>query len=57
VCGWMSQQQLQLIDYIREGNRVLREQLGRGRLRLNDDRRRRLAVRAKGLKQASPRGG
>ena len=23
VCGWMNQQQLQLIDYLREENRVL----------------------------------
>jgi hypothetical protein len=31
------------------GNRVLREQLGGRRLRFNDDQRRRLAVKAKGL--------
>ena len=28
LSGWMNQQQLQLIDYLREENRVLREQLG-----------------------------
>jgi hypothetical protein len=49
VAGWMNQRQLQMIDYLREENRVLREQLGVGRLRLNDNQRRRLAVRAKGL--------
>lgn len=49
VAGWMNQRQLQMIDYLREENRVLREQLGARRLRLNDDQRRRLAVRAKGL--------
>jgi hypothetical protein len=49
VSGWMNQQQLDLIDYLREENRVLREQLGQRRLRFNDDQRRRLAVRAKGL--------
>ena len=49
VSGWMNQQQLQLIDYLREENRVLREQLGQRRLRFNDDQRRRLAARAKGL--------
>ena len=38
-----------LIDYLREENRVLREQLGQRRLRFNDDQRRRLAVRAKRL--------
>ena len=49
VAGWMNQRQLQVIDYLREENRVLREQLGRRRLRLNDDQRRRLAAKAKGL--------
>jgi putative transposase len=49
VAGWMSQRHLQAIDYLREENRVLREQLGGRRLRLNDDQRRRLASKAKGL--------
>lgn len=49
VAGWMNQQQQQAIDYLREENRVLREQLGGRRLRLNDDQRRRLAARAKQL--------
>ena len=49
VAGWMNQRQLQVIHYLREENRVLREQLGGGRLRLNDDQRRRLAAKAKGL--------
>ena len=49
VAGWMKQRQLQAIDYLREENRVLREQLGPRRLRINDDQRRRLAAKAKGL--------
>src|SRR4029453_2855896 len=49
VAGWMNQRQLQMIEYLREENRVLREQLGERRLRLTDDQRRRLAPRAKGL--------
>jgi hypothetical protein len=49
VAGWMNQSQLQIIDYLREENRVLREQLAGRRLRLNDDQRCRLAVKAKGL--------
>jgi TonB dependent receptor-like, beta-barrel/HTH-like domain len=49
VGGWMNQRQQQAIEYLREENRVLREQLGDRRLRFNDDQRRRLAVRAKGL--------
>src|SRR5215218_10255795 len=45
----MDQQQQQAIDYLREENRVLREQLGGRRIRFTDDQRRRLAARAKGL--------
>jgi hypothetical protein len=33
--GWMNQRQLQIIDYIRQENCVLREQLGGRRVRLN----------------------
>jgi putative transposase len=49
VAGWMNQRQLQAMDYLREENRVLREQLGERRLRLTDAQRRRLAAKAKGL--------
>ena len=49
VAGWMNQQQQQVIDYLREENRVLREQLGTRPLRFDDDQRRRLAVKAKAL--------
>ena len=49
VAGWMNQRQLQMIEYLREENRVLREQLGTKRLRLSDDQRRRLAAKAMGL--------
>ncbi len=49
VAGWMNQHQFQIIDYLREENRVLREQLGERRMRFNDDQRRRLAARSKGL--------
>jgi putative transposase len=46
VAGWLGQQQRDAMDYLREENRVLREQLGNKRLRLNDDQRRRLAAKA-----------
>jgi putative transposase len=49
LAGWMNQRQQDVIEYLREENRVLREQLGNRRLRFNDDQRRRLAARAKGL--------
>src|SRR3954464_2578693 len=49
LAGWMNQRQLKMIEYLREENRVLREQLGDRRVRFNDDQRRRLAAKAKGL--------
>jgi len=36
VAGWMNEWEYQIIDYLREENRVLREQLGQRRLRFND---------------------
>jgi len=49
LAGWMNQRQAQIIDYLREENRVLGEQLGDRRVRFNDDQRRRLAAKAKGI--------
>ena len=43
----MNQRQLQAIDYLREENRVLREQLGGRRVQFTDDQRRRLAVKGR----------
>lgn len=47
VTGWMNHQQQQVIEYLREENRILHAQLGTRRLGFDDDQRRRLAVRAK----------
>ena len=41
--GWVTRHQDDLIDYLREENRVLREHLGPRPLRLTDAQRRRLA--------------
>jgi len=49
LAGWLSQQQQEVVEFLCEENRVLREQIGNRRLRLNDEQRRRLAVRAKKL--------
>jgi len=49
LAGWVNQYQRDVIDYLREENRVLREQLGPRRPRFTDDQRRRLAVKAKTL--------
>ncbi len=37
--GWVNRRQLDMIDYLKEENRALREQLGGGRLRFTDDQR------------------
>ena len=47
--GWVNRHQDDLIEYLREENRVLREQLGGRPLRLTDAQRRRLAVRGQKL--------
>jgi transposase InsO family protein len=46
LAGWVNQQQRDIIDYLQEENRVLREQIGARRLRFTDDQRRRLAAKA-----------
>ena len=47
LAGWINRQQEDVIEYLREENRVLREHLGSGRLRFTDSQRRRLAAKAK----------
>src|SRR5215831_16219564 len=47
VAGWFNQQQRDIIHYLLDENRVLREQLGARRLRFTDDQRRRLAAKAR----------
>ncbi len=49
LSGWINRHQLLIIDYLKEENRALREQLGGKRLRFTDDQRRRLASKAKVL--------
>ena len=49
VAGWVNRNQQDMIAYLVEENRVLKEQLNGGRLRVTDDQRRRLAAKAKRL--------
>jgi hypothetical protein len=49
IAGWMNQHQQQVIEFLMEEHRVLREQMGTRRMRFIDDQRRRLAVKAKQL--------
>src|SRR5918993_344823 len=46
LTGWLDRREREAIAYLIEENRLLRRQLGTRRLRLTDDDRRRLAVRA-----------
>ncbi len=52
VAGWINRQQLDVIEYLTEENRVLREQLKGKRIRFTDKQRRRLAAKAKKLGRA-----
>ena len=45
LAGWLNREQQRVLDYLREENRVHREQLGGKRLRLTDGQRRRLAAK------------
>ena len=49
LAGWLNRHQQAVIDYIKEENRILKEQLGGKRPQLNDGQRRRLAVLGKAL--------
>ena len=49
VSGWVNRRQLDVIEYLREENRVLREHLGTKRLRFTDAQRRRLGEKGKAL--------
>ena len=47
LAGWVNQQQQQVIEYLRTENQVLKEKPGKRGILLNDDQRRRLAVKGK----------
>ena len=47
LAGWINQQQQEVIEYLRTENQVLTEKLGKKRILLSDDQRRRLAVAGK----------
>jgi hypothetical protein len=49
MAGWIHSRQLEVIDFLREENRVLREQIGGRRRRFTDDQRRRLAVKGRAV--------
>lgn len=49
LAGWVNRKQQKAVEYLRAENRVLRVQFGGGRILLNDDQRRRLAVKGRSL--------
>jgi putative transposase len=49
MAGWVNRAQQDVIAYLREENRILREPAGDGRLRFTDAQRRRLAAKARKL--------
>ena len=49
VAGWVNRHQQDVIAYVVEENRVLREQMRGRKLQLKDDQRRRLAAKARQL--------
>ena len=49
LAGWINRQQSEIIEYLLEENKILREKIGKKRILLNDNQRRRLAVLGKKL--------
>ena len=49
LAGWVNRRQQDAIAYLRTENRILLEKLGKKRILLNDDQRRRLAVKGNNL--------
>ena len=49
LAGWVNRQQQEVINHLRIENQIVKEQLGKRRILLNDDQRRRLAVSGKVL--------
>ena len=47
LASWVNRQQQEVIEYLYTENAVLKEKLGKKRILLNDDQRRRLAVKGK----------
>lgn len=46
LAGWMNRQEQDVIEFLREENRILRGRLGHKRIILNDAEKRRLATAA-----------
>jgi transposase InsO family protein len=49
MAGWVNHRQQEVIDFLRTENQILKEKLGKRRILLTDDQRRRLAVKGQVL--------
>jgi putative transposase len=49
LASWIHRQQQEVIEYLRTENQILKEKLGKRRILLTDDQRRKLAVKGKVL--------
>jgi len=47
LASWVNRQQQEVIEYLQTENQVLKEKLGKKRILLNDDQRRRLGAKGK----------
>jgi hypothetical protein len=47
LAAWINRRQQDAVEHLLTENRVLREKLGKSRILLNDDQRRRLAVKGR----------
>jgi hypothetical protein len=54
IAGWMNRQQQEVIEYLKEENRVLREELGHKRIILNDARTPLISWRTAGPRPVTP---
>ena len=49
LASWINREQQNTIEYLKTENQILREKLGKKRILLNDDQRRRLGLKGKVL--------
>jgi putative transposase len=49
LAGWINRHQQKVIEYLQVENQILREKLGKRRILLSDNQRRRLAIKGKVL--------
>jgi hypothetical protein len=47
LAGWINRHQQKVIEYLQVENQILREKLGKRRILLSDNQRRRLAIKGK----------